>query len=82
MGNIYAIRLKKIVKSILPSSGVLWLRERQTSALAFIGYVNHYGAFHKKEEKNVIFGGRLGRYRYFDMHQVVSAALDCVHEYL
>ena len=35
-----------------------------------------------KEEKNVIFGGRLGRYRYFDMHQVVSAALDCVHEYL
>ena len=54
MGNIYAIRLKKIVKSILPSSGVLWLRERQTSALAFIGYVNHYGAFHKKEEKNVI----------------------------
>ncbi len=35
-----------------------------------------------KEEKNVIFGGRLGRYRYFDMHQVVSAALDCVHAYL
>ena len=54
MGNIYAMRLKKIVKSILPSSSVLWLRERQTSALAFIGYVNHYGAFHKKEEKKVI----------------------------
>ena len=27
------------------------------------------------EEKNVIFGGRLGQYRYFDMHQVVAEAL-------
>ncbi len=30
-----------------------------------------------KEEKRIIFGGRLGMYRYFDMHQVVEAALDC-----
>ena len=29
-----------------------------------------------KEEKNVIFGGRLGEYRYYDMHKVVRAALD------
>ncbi|WP_143461861.1 UDP-galactopyranose mutase [Levilactobacillus enshiensis] len=28
-----------------------------------------------KDEKNVIFGGRLGQYRYFDMHQVIHAAL-------
>lgn len=31
-----------------------------------------------QEEKNVIFGGRLGMYRYFDMHQVVAEALACV----
>ncbi|MBQ6903252.1 MAG: UDP-galactopyranose mutase, partial [Lachnospiraceae bacterium] len=27
---------------------------------------------------NVMFGGRLGRYRYYDMDQVVRAALDDV----
>ncbi len=27
-------------------------------------------------ESKVIFGGRLGKYRYFDMHQVVECALD------
>ncbi|MBO4903571.1 MAG: UDP-galactopyranose mutase [Lachnospiraceae bacterium] len=27
-------------------------------------------------EKNVIFGGRLGAYRYYDMHQVIRLALD------
>ncbi len=27
------------------------------------------------KEENVIFGGRLGQYRYYDMHQVVDAAL-------
>ena len=34
------------------------------------------------QEKQVIFGGRLGLYRYFDMHQVVEAALDCAQRYL
>lgn len=28
-----------------------------------------------KQEGNVIFGGRLGQYRYYDMHQVIHAAL-------
>ncbi|MGJ1514896.1 UDP-galactopyranose mutase [Sphingobacterium siyangense] len=28
-----------------------------------------------KEEKKVIFGGRLAEYRYYDMHQVLAAAL-------
>lgn len=28
-----------------------------------------------KKKSNVIFGGRLGEYRYYDMHQVVEAAL-------
>ena len=29
-----------------------------------------------EREKNVIFGGRLGQYRYYDMHKVVAAALE------
>lgn len=28
-----------------------------------------------KAEKNVIFGGRLGQYKYFDMHHVIALAL-------
>ena len=27
-------------------------------------------------EENVIFGGRLGEYKYYDMDQVIAAALD------
>ena len=27
------------------------------------------------QESNVIFGGRLGSYRYLDMHQAIGAAL-------
>jgi UDP-galactopyranose mutase len=34
-----------------------------------------------KEEK-VIFGGRLGMYQYFDMHNIVAEALKCVTEHL
>ena len=38
-----------------------------------------YKALAEKEE-GVIFGGRLGMYRYYDMHQVVAEALKCVRE--
>ena len=31
-----------------------------------------------KERPDVIFGGRLGMYKYFDMDKVIRAALDCV----
>lgn len=31
-------------------------------------------------ENNVIFGGRLGMYKYFDMHNVIEAALECVDQ--
>lgn len=43
-----------------------------------------YEQYQKKaqQEEKVIFGGRLGLYKYFDMHQVVEAALDCVKTYL
>ena len=34
-----------------------------------------------KEEK-VIFGGRLGKYKYYDMHHVVEEALKCAGEEL
>ena len=34
------------------------------------------------EEKNVIFGGRLGMYKYFDMHHVIAEALKCVQKEL
>lgn len=33
-----------------------------------------------REEKGVIFGGRLGEYRYYDMHKVVRAALDAAEK--
>lgn len=44
---------------------------------------NHlYKAYKELAEKqeNVIFGGRLGHYRYYDMHQVIAAALQCVRK--
>lgn len=34
------------------------------------------------QEEHVIFGGRLGMYRYYDMHQVVKEALKCVRKTL
>lgn len=33
-----------------------------------------------QEEENVIFGGRLGEYRYYDMDKVIGAALKAVHQ--
>lgn len=33
-----------------------------------------------ENEKNVIFGGRLGMYKYFDMHNIVAEALKCVNK--
>ena len=33
-------------------------------------------------EKNVIFGGRLGEYKYYDMDQVIDASLKLVEKEL
>ncbi len=33
-----------------------------------------------RKEKNVLFGGRLGQYRYYDMDKVIEAALDMVFD--
>ncbi|MBD5549249.1 MAG: UDP-galactopyranose mutase [Lachnospiraceae bacterium] len=35
-----------------------------------------------QKEKNVLFGGRLGQYRYYDMDKVIEAALEMVKEEL
>ena len=35
-----------------------------------------------KNDKNVIFGGRLGQYKYFDMDKVIAEALECVKKEL
>ena len=35
-----------------------------------------------EERTDVIFGGRLGSYRYYDMDKVIRAALDAVREEL
>jgi UDP-galactopyranose mutase len=34
------------------------------------------------EQPQVIFGGRLGMYKYYDMHQVIAAALSVVKKEL
>jgi UDP-galactopyranose mutase len=34
------------------------------------------------KEKNVIFGGRLAEYKYYDMHNVIETALKCVEKEL
>ena len=34
------------------------------------------------KEKTVIFGGRLGQYKYYDMHKVIEEALNCVNSEL
>lgn len=33
-----------------------------------------------EKEGNVIFGGRLGQYKYYDMDKVLMAALECVEK--
>ena len=34
------------------------------------------------QDKNVIFGGRLGQYKYYDMHVVIKNALQTVEDEL
>ena len=41
-----------------------------------------YGEYRKlaEQEKQVIFGGRLGQYRYYDMDRVIAAALEAAEQ--
>ena len=34
------------------------------------------------EEKKVVFGGRLGEYKYYDMDKVIAAAMEMVERFL
>lgn len=40
-------------------------------------YIRNTRNSHEKR-KNVIFGGRLAEYRYYDMDKVIESALSCV----
>ena len=40
-----------------------------------------YKALAEKEE-NIIFGGRLGEYKYYDMDAVIASALECARNQL
>lgn len=35
-----------------------------------------------RNEKNVIFGGRLAEYKYYDMDDVIKCALECVEKHV
>lgn len=41
-----------------------------------------YAQLAEKEQKSVIFGGRLAEYKYYDMDKVIASALQCVKKYL
>lgn len=41
-----------------------------------------YAQLAEKEQKRVIFGGRLAEYKYYDMDKVIASALQCVKKYL
>lgn len=34
-----------------------------------------------EQKSNIIFGGRLAQYKYFDMHNIIAEALDCVEKH-
>ena len=50
-------------------SGLLWM------SIAFSSCDSN-----EEKEKNVLFGGRLGQYKYYDMDKVIRAALNMVKE--
>ena len=45
-------------------------------------YLEDYPEYKKliENETDTIFGGRLGDFKYYDMHQVIASALKCVGE--
>ena len=52
--------------------------------LYFFSSANVYKSLYKKvnEEKNIIFGGRLADYRYYDMHNVIERVLEILKKEL
>ncbi len=35
---------------------------------------------YSKNDKKIIFGGRLGKYKYYDMDKIILDALECVEK--
>ena len=54
--------------------------------MSFFSFFKTSGPSEKKvpadKQDKVIFGGRLGMYKYFDMHQVIEVALECAEKEL
>ena len=44
-------------------------------------FIRNISSWHKEETK-VIFGGRLGEYKYYDMDAVIDSALKCAEKRL
>ena len=68
----------QLIRKVQPDAktiGILYT----TSEANSVSTIKEYKELAEKEE-NVIFGGRLGLYRYMDMHHVVDAALQAVRE--
>lgn len=76
----YGKQLKTVITKEYP---VTWKRGDETYYPMNDHRNNELYAKYKslaKEKDKVIFGGRLGMYKYLDMHQVTAEALKCVHE--
>lgn len=78
----YGIQKKTIITREYPSSWSIGdepyypINDEKNNIL-----YSKYKVLADKEEK-VIFGGRLGMFKYFDMHNVIAEALKCVEEEL
>ena len=61
---------RSLAVSIVPNEPYYPVNDEKNSSL-----YSQYKMLAEKEEK-VLFGGRLGEYKYYDMDQVIAAALD------
>ena len=76
--------MKKIIYSILFLSSISFAQTEKS-----VGDFNKVTSFDKIDvlllpgtENKVIFGGRLGEYKYYDMDQVIAAALNMAEKEL
>ena len=81
MGSVVRSGLLDKVKSALDAENIPWVELGGAVPNPRLSLV-YEGIELAKKEGNVIFGGRLGMYKYFDMHHVIDEALKCVKEYL
>ena len=80
--NVFFISAQEMIplweKGKMPNSKGLNLSDSIASDRLYqIGSPRIY-AYLADKETNVVFGGRLGEYKYYDMDAVIASALDCV----